>query len=157
MGSRGITLKQTRDWKLSVNGPVFLCQPRESWKTENHCEQLELTENDYESEVLTEIKLPAKIFNFIYEKKLNTIFNLLSDSSSSMEAESRLLNLCKCFNGLRGKNNSPLATMTRKKARSLLLKMTQQVKLGAIINEMLCNGVTLEQAVLKIPGKERPQ
>ena len=124
---------------------------------ENDCEQLELAEKDYESEVLTEIKLPAKKINFIYQKRLNTILNLLSDSSSSMEAESRLLNLCRCFNGLRGKNNSPLATMTRKKARSLLLKMAQQVELGAIINEMLRHGVTFEQAVLKIPEKERPQ
>ena len=158
MASRGITLKQTKDWKLWVNGPAFLCQPKESWKVaENHCEQLEVAEKDYESEVLTEIKLPAKKINFIYQKRLNTILNLLSDSSSSMEAESRLLNLCRCFNGLRGKNNSPLATMTRKKARSLLLKMAQQVELGAIINEMLRHGVTFEQAVLKIPVKERPQ
>ena len=74
-----------------------------------------------------------------------------------MEAESRLLNLCKCLNGLHGKNNSPLTTMTQKKVRSLLLKMAQQVELGAIINEMICHGVTFEEAVLKISGKERPQ
>ena len=89
IASRGIGVKQRKEWELWSTGPFFLCQPKEEWKVGLDILKPEVCKDDVNAEkIVTTATLCPVITG-----KTCSLLNALSDSATSSEAEARLLTL----------------------------------------------------------------
>ena len=159
VASRGMTLKRDKECLMWTKGPPFLLQPTKSWEMGPN----NLKASD-DVDALKEIKRSVARLNHLQVTAVHHTLKNLSDSSTSTEAENRLIKLHKCFNALRKNPKTPSEIAScknqvniRKQTRMTLIKMAQAECLGKVINEMRINNATFEQAVLKDSPKERPR
>ena len=161
IGSRGIRFKQRKKYEMWCVGPLFLRKPEECWQV--GVKYLNPTVNS--TEISSEFaSLPTSHLNVVQVTESCYTLRILSESSSSMEAEHSLILLQQCFDALKiTRADAPPEEKKEqnchhKAARLLLLQLAQNETLGKIISEMRDKKlpVPFEQALFNKTKNERP-
>ena len=154
IASRGIGVKQQKEWELWSAGRSFLRQPKEEWKVGLDILKPEVCQEDVNAE---KIATTATLCPVITGKTCS-LLNALS--ATSLEAEARLLMLMRCFLAIKNEGLSDPALQPKEllkaDARTCLLRMVQNECLGSIITRMQHGDSSFEQILHSFPPSQRP-
>jgi len=154
VASRGLVVRQKREFEKWAKGPTFLRQPTESWDFGTSPPEVD------EDAVRAEMTAPAVRMNPLKLDDRNRILDNLAESSSAPEAEKCLVKLSQCFQALRqvaDRREVGRSALSRVEARLLLIKMAQDDSMRDIIRPMKDCNLTFEQALSRTPSPNRSQ